>query len=206
MIELIGTLNKAISEDNIWMVFAIVLVFLLFKVKTVVDFWDDRRKAKITKIKEALECGTISGVTREHLENELEKEYWRLATGIQCEKEYREAIVKAHKNCNGEIGFRHFIRSQDELLFKDGVLSIKFNFLSRLWGVVALIGGLFLYLSGFFYMISAFLLYTDDIGKLLKYFVTGILLIPFSFWVGMGFAKFLSNKYVHNELAKQSAN
>lgn len=205
MTELFGLISKFISEENVWMVFVVIFVFLLFKTKTIVDFWDDRRRAKIGKIKEALACESISGLTRVHLESELEKEFCRLATGLSYEKEFREAIVKAHQKCKGEIGFRHFRRCQDNLRYEGGVLSIELGLWDKWKGNASLIGALFLYFAGFFLMITSFSLYTDDIGKLLKTFAMGALFIPFSFWMGLEYATYLSTKYVSKELAKQSS-
>jgi len=105
----------------------IVMVALIFNFKKIVDFLEDRKKARLLKLTEALECEHVRGLSKSHLEEELATEYFKIVTGIRLEKEFREAIIKAHRDTKGEINFTHFKRALPHIIFNDSKLSVNIS-------------------------------------------------------------------------------
>ncbi len=130
-----GLLDKLIdnlSNGNLLFAAVIVVIALIFNFKKVVDFFEDRRKAKIAKLIDALKCEYIQGLTRAHLEEELATEHFKLATGIRLEKEFRDAVIAAHKSTKGELGFVHFKRALPHLYFENSELSVQISIFEKL--------------------------------------------------------------------------
>lgn len=147
-------LIKNYNNGNYLIVVFILMVLLAFKYKAIIEFFDSRKKVKISKIEEALKCEKILGIERELLENELVNEYFKVTLGLNVEKEFREAIINAHKNTKGEIEFRHFQRGLTFFDFPEGVLTVK---ISKLEYMVSVLNTLILAFSYCFFI--AFLLY-----------------------------------------------
>ena len=125
MPDILFALINAIEEGNIWVMLTLGVLLVLFKAKGIVTFWDERRRIKLSHLKEALACDCIKGLTRQHLERELESEYYRLATGFKAEPQLRDAITRAHEKCKGELRFDHFRRASSCFHLKNGQLVVR---------------------------------------------------------------------------------
>lgn len=66
------------------------------------------RRSRVTKLAEAVACKSVGGITRKHLEAELEKEHFGIATGLYLEKEIREPFIRMHQRLRGKVEFFHF--------------------------------------------------------------------------------------------------
>lgn len=141
---------------NILPVLVIVVVALVFNYKKIVEFLEERKKARVVKLSEALKCPYVSGLTRSHLEEELVTEQFKVITGISLEKEFREAVILAHRNARGEINFIHFKRALPHIVYKDSKLKVnissfdkvnyRFNFIFGI--LLSLIGLILIWLPG----------------------------------------------------------
>lgn len=112
---------------NILPVLVIVAVALVFNYKKIVEFLEERKKARLVKLSEALKCEYVSGLTRSHLEEELVTEQFKVITGISLEKEFREAVIQTHRNTRGELNFIHFKRALPHTFYKDSKLEVKIS-------------------------------------------------------------------------------
>jgi hypothetical protein len=125
--EILDKLIDSLSNGNVLLAMVIVAVALVFNYKKIVEFFEEREKARIVKLSEALQCEHISGLTKSHLEDELATELFKITTGIRLEKEFREAVIQAHKNTQGELNFIHFKRALPYIFYKDLKLEIKIS-------------------------------------------------------------------------------
>jgi hypothetical protein len=150
---ILDKLIEILSGGNIIFSIVIIAIALIFNYKKIIDFFEERKKARIVKITEALECKHVTGATRVYLEEELETEQFKITTGIRLEKQFREAVIKAHKSMNGEVVFMHFKRALPHLLYKQGVLSVEITTFELISYWFHLIFGFILGFSGLALMV-----------------------------------------------------
>lgn len=150
-------LIELINGGDYLLVVLVVLGAVVFNFRAIVDFFEERNKARISKLTEALQCEHLSELTKIHLQEELATEHFKRSTGIRAEKQLRDALIKVHKNTNGELRFEHFKRAIRYLSFKDNQLTVhiskyeewSFRY-NMLFGVVFAFLGLILFsLTGF---------------------------------------------------------
>ena len=153
MDNFLNLLIEGITTGNIFVVAIIVVMAIIFNFEKIFSFLHTRKRVKIQLIEESLKNLHVNGDTKLYLESLLEKEYFKAITGIDLEKEIREALIQVHKEANGELKFKHFKRAIPFLLYKDGVLSVKidkfsmFGFIYNLvFGVLLMIVGLALFI------------------------------------------------------------
>lgn len=96
MNDIVGALIESLRDGNIFPAIAIAVFALVMNFKKVYEFLEERKRARIAKIMDALKCGHVSGLTRVHLEEQLATEQFQISTGIRLEKEVREALIRAH--------------------------------------------------------------------------------------------------------------
>jgi len=146
---LLDLIKDSVANKNI--AFAMIgAIYLLLNVKNILLFLDERKKVKISQLLDALQCEHIQGTTKSYLEEELANEHFKIVTGIYLEKEYREAILLAHKKAKGELAFRHFKRALPHLHYKDGVLSIKIDTFDNVTAIINVVFGMGLVVLGVF--------------------------------------------------------
>lgn len=153
MKEILDKLIDSLSNGNILLAAVIAVVALIFNYKKIMEFIDERKKARIVKLIEALECEHIQGLTKCHLEEELATEHFKMTTGIEAEKEFREAIIQAHRNTNGALNFIQFKRALPHLFYKDSNLSVRITKFEWVGYWFNLIFGFILFFSGLLYLI-----------------------------------------------------
>jgi len=147
----IGFLDRIVSsveEGNILVAVVIVVVAIIFNYKKIADYLEERKRAKILKISEALSCEHVDGLTKEHLKEELATEHFKIATGLRLEKEFREAIISLHKKTKGNLGFFNFKRALTHLEYKDSKLKVKLTWFDRVGFWFNLVFGCVLALLG----------------------------------------------------------
>lgn len=153
MKDVLDKLIESLSNGNILLSVVIVAVAFVFNYKKIVEFLEERKKARITKLTEALKCDFVTGVTKEHLEEELATEQFKITTGIRLEKQFREAVIQAHKSANGELAFIHFKRALPHLLYEQNLLKVKVSLFERVNYWFNLIFGFVLAFSGLAFMV-----------------------------------------------------
>lgn len=168
---------------NILPVLVIVAVALIFNYKKIVEFLEERKKAKIVKLSEALKCEHVSGLTRSHLEEELVTEQFKVITRISLEKEFREALIQAHNNTRGELNFIHFKRALPHTFYKESKLEVKISFYEEVSYWFNLTFGLVLAFSGLIIMWLPSQIKEINIIQLLSVLGMGVFFIATAFFM-----------------------
>ena len=153
MKDVLDTLVESLNNGNILLGVVIVAVALVFNYKKIVEFLEERKKARIAKLTEALKCDFVTGLTKSHLEEEMATEQFRITTGIRLEKQFRESVIQAHKDANGEIAFVHFKRALPHLFCEQSILKVKVSLFDKISYWFNLIFGFFLAFSGLALMV-----------------------------------------------------
>jgi hypothetical protein len=146
--DILDKLIDSLTNGNIWVAVLIVAVVLTFNFKKIIEFMDERKKSRVAKLTEALNCKHITGLTKSHLEEELATEQFWLTTGVRAEKQFREAILTAHKNTNGELRFVHFKRAQPHFHFKDSKIEVKITAFEKVGFLLNFLVGISMCLFG----------------------------------------------------------
>jgi len=126
-LEYIKNLIELVKDDPLLLLFVpvVIIIPILFKAKSILSFIDERKKSKLENISSALNCKYIEGLTKEHLKNEVVNEHFYLSTGINIEKELREAILKSHSEAKGKLTFTHYKRALKYLRCKENDISLE---------------------------------------------------------------------------------
>jgi len=178
-----GMLVENLKNLNILPVLVIIVIALVFNYKKIVEFLDEREKARVVKLSEALKCQYVSGLTRSHLEEELVTEQFKVITGIRLEKEFREAVILAHRNARGEINFIHFKRALPHIVYKDAKLAVKISSFDKVSYLFNLIFGIFLVLIGLIFIWLPSQMKAINISQLLSTFGIGVFFIAMAFFM-----------------------
>lgn len=211
---IVDKLVDGLNEGNILIPILIAAVALIFNFKKVFDFFETWQKARVKKLSEALKCEHISGPTKSHLEEELATEHFNLATGMRMERGFREAVILAHKNTQGELRFVHFKRALPHLTYRDAKLGIEITRFDLLegWfnaifgGLLALMGVLIVALSIGLMMAPLGKFQGIDIVQAMKLLGTGGLCIAFAILMLSQLFPVNSARKVAKELEKQRNN
>lgn len=134
------------------MLIVIVTVAMAFNFRKIIEFIEYRKKAKILSLVDALNCKQVEGLTKEHLQEELVREHFKLTTGIGVEKEFREAIIEAHKRGAGSVNFLHFKRALPHLKCTENTLSVNISCIEKFLHVFNIVFGFVLLLLSLFLM------------------------------------------------------
>ena len=147
----INKLFEHLEKGNIFIIFVFIAIYIfiysLKNWKQFLDYYGEHKKSKINAINEALKCEYIDDSTKNHLEELLVTEHFRISTGIKLEKEFREALIKAHKETKGELSFRHFKRALPKIEYSAEKLHIKISWLDKSFCIVNWICALVLIVS-----------------------------------------------------------
>ena len=121
----ITTLIEKLTNENTFLgYFFLLAVLLLPYLPNIPEFIEKRKNAKIKLLSDALECEHIEELMREHLESELSTRHFHLATGINAEKDVREAILHTIDAASGELKLNHFKHAFSFLTLKGSTLSL----------------------------------------------------------------------------------
>lgn len=153
MKDILDILIESLNNGNILLGVVIVAVAFLFNYKKIVEFLEERKKERIAKLTEALNCDFVTGITKSHLEEELATEQFKITTGIRLEKQFREAVIQAHKSTNGELAFIHFKRALPHLFYDQQRLKVEISLFEKASYWFNLIFGFVLAFSGLALMV-----------------------------------------------------
>ena len=150
MQEIIAKIIESLENGNILLVLVFAIFALLLNGPKILEFVESRKRIRIEKLKEAISNGSVKGATKVHLENELESEYFKLATGLYLEREFRESIISLHEKAKGEIKFVHFKRALPHLKYSSEVpnLVVKITLFEKMAYYFNIVGGSVMTLLG----------------------------------------------------------
>ena len=154
MDKVLNYLLEVGANGNMFAVAIIMAVAIAFNLEKIFRFIDSRKKVKINLIEESLSSSHIKGNTKVYLEGLIETEYFKSITGMTLEKQFREAILHAHKKSNGELSFKHFKRALPYIEFKDSKLSINISKISVLGFIYNIVVGFLMLVSAFFFFVA----------------------------------------------------
>jgi hypothetical protein len=146
--EVLDKLIESLNSGNILLGVVIVAVAMVFNYKKIVEFLEERKKARITKLTDALKCDFVTGITKTHLQEELATEQFKITTGIRLEKQFREAVIQAHNSANGELAFIHFKRAIPHLFYEQSRLKVNVSTFEKASYWFNLVFGFILAFSG----------------------------------------------------------
>lgn len=203
MDKIIDDLIIALTNGDVMVVCIVIAVALIFNIGNITDFLDNRKKNRISFIKESLEESRVTGNTKLFLESLLEQEYFRLVTGVFLEKEIREALIKTHSDTKGELNFKHFKRAVPYITYKENTIGIKIDWFSLIGAIYSFVVGISSVAIGIIlFVLPAFS--SINFMQLLSVYGIGILLIAFGVLMLIQSLPVVSAKYVKNELEKLS--
>lgn len=125
MESLVATFISMLGKGEYLSLLIGITVSIFLNYRKILESFDQIQKRRLERIKEALSSDYTSGLTRERLKEDLETEYYRLATGVFAEKPLREEMINTHKSMEKEVGFYHFLRARDYISLENGMFSIK---------------------------------------------------------------------------------
>lgn len=180
--------------------FAIVLVVLIFNIKKIVTFWDERKKAKTLQIQEAIDKS--SGITKEYLEDELVQEHFYRVTSINAEKQLREAILQSHRALGGKVNFTLFKRARAHFFLDDNSqLAIKIDWFDWSSFVVNLVLGTVIGGLGIIMVMLSTEFTGDSLRNSLIVLAYGLMMFMFGIWMLTQSKSVLAAKGIRERLA-----
>lgn len=186
MKDIFGKILEDISRGDLISVSILCFFLLLFNLKKVVNFVEEIKRAKVAKLSNALDCRHVSGLTRDLLEEELVREHFKICTGIGVEKEFREAILKAHRFTRGELDFKHFRRALPYFKFVDSKLSVEISRLSKIYSWLQFIFALLTLVFGLLILLVPVVIKEANFIDIFK-------------WIGEGFFFILASIFMFTE-------
>lgn len=183
-----------------------IIVSILLNLKKITDFIEDQKKARASKITEALKCDFLIGDTRSFLEEELATEYFKISTGIKWEKSFREAIIRAYKESNGELSFEDFKRARPHLIYKSGMIKIDISWFDKINYYLNWFLGFFMALFGLFVIIFPLLITGINFTQLFANLSFGATLIVFSVLVILQTYSLTSARKIKKQLEENHNN
>lgn len=204
MNDLMNRIIELINKGDYLLVILVVIGAIIFNFRAIIDFFDERNKAKLSKLSDALQCEHLSVLTKAHLQEELATEHFRRTTGIRAEKLLRDALIEAHKNTNGELRFVHFKRALPYVQYQGKKLRIKITKIEKLLFIYNFIIGLVLAISGLLLFASIGFIEAETALHVVKYIGIAFFIIVVGVFMLFEALPVFSARYVRRELEKSS--
>lgn len=125
MTELANIITEMVKSGNILWLSIIIIIVVAWKLPSILEFIENRKKIQLLRLIEASECEHLDENFKQFILSEIQREYFSYITNITSEKKYRDKIIEIHKNSNGEIPFYHFKRASGYLKYSDNNVTIN---------------------------------------------------------------------------------
>lgn len=124
---MLETIMKLIAEGKApWVIAVSILVAFIFKIKTFYDLLDSFSKRKLTVLKDFIGEKSVTGSTKEVVQEELNSIIFQYATGMKVDKRLRERIIDLYESTNGRLTYVDFQRYHLFLRVRqDGSLGVR---------------------------------------------------------------------------------
>ena len=202
MDNLLIMLANLIQGQQYTTLIAIVFLAATINHKKIFESYDFFRKRKLEHLKDACASEHVKGLTKERLQEDIETEYYRLATGIFAEKCLREAMISAHKDISGDIGYIHFLRGKEFIGLERGKLIITINKFDKAIYIFNLCAGLLMAFFGFILLLSPSLTGEKELGKVITDLILGFIFLGGFLFFAFQFRPYYSANLIKKELAK----
>lgn len=203
MKDLIAKLSESLTNEDFLLSAVFVVIVLIANIKTIVEFLEDRKRARVAKLIEALKCDQITGLTKSHLEEELATEHFKLSTGIRLEKDFREELIKAYREANGAVRFDHYKRALPHMKYRNNTLSVRITWFDRAGVCVNGFCGLVLAVISFPLMFLSYFGKEVTFIQFLGQFGIGALYMISAFFLFYQIIPIVSARHVEGALAKR---
>lgn len=206
MLEIANKIADAIQSGNILWLAVILMIGLIGNYPRISEYLEGRKKQRIGRIMEALDCTHLDDQFKDFLKRELSREYFLYVAEIPAEKEYREELIRLHTLSKGELPFLHFRRASRHLKFEDGHVLVKLGisdmigyymnfFVSILFGLVALV----------MFMMPAFVRPISFVQTLSLYGLGALFVVMVAFFLSQTFSVY-SAKRIKNYIVESHNN
>ena len=209
MLEIADKIVDAIQSGNILWLAVILMIGLILNYPRISEYLESRKRQRISRIMEALDCAHLDDQFKDFLKHELSREYFLYVAEIPAEKEYREELIRIHKLSKGELPFLHFRRASRHLRFEGGRIRVNLdipdmigyymNFaVSIFFGLVALV----------MFMMPAFVRPISLIQTLSMYGLSALLVVMVVFFLSQTFSVYSAKRirtHIDNQLNSDTA-
>lgn len=203
---ILDKLIESLNNGNILVAVVVIFVAIIFNYKNISELFYDKKKEKIIKLNESLLCEHVTGLTKEHLVEELIKEQFKLHTGIGVEKEFREALISEHRNTNGEISFSHFKRALPFIFYENGRILVKLSPFDKAGYFVNLLAGFLMAFLGLLVAVLTSQIHQPTIFQILSMLGLAIFFMFVGFYMLTQTFPFTSAKKLVKHLDRQREN
>jgi len=198
MSEILSKLIESLQAGDYIVVIPMTVVAVLFNYKGIIEFVDSRKTIQIDRLENILKDTYVTELDRELLENERVKEHFKLILGLDVEKDFREAIIKAHKDTKGEFKFRTFQRALPFFEYKEKTLKVTISWYDK----VAFFINIFLSFSFIFTGYSLFIYGLAHFSSTYILYIFAFIFISIGFFIIYALRHIISAKKVKKELEK----
>lgn len=206
MLEIADKIADAIQSGNILWLAVILMIGLIGNYPRIAEYLEGRKRQRIKRIMEALDCTHLDDQFKDFLKHELSREYFLYVAEIPAEKEYREELIRLHKLSKGELPFLHFRRASRHLKFEGGQVLVNLdasdmigyymNFaVSIFFGLVALV----------MFMMPAFVRPISLVQTLSLYGLGALFVVMVVFFLSQTFSVY-SAKRIKNHITESHIN
>jgi hypothetical protein len=125
--KIFDSILKSFENGNILLAVFIVTFALVVNLKAIVEFLDRQRTKRVLFLTESLQYPGLSVSTRAYIEDALNTELFRRASGIYAEKEFRERLLFVATNSNGEVSISQLNQITRFLSFEKGKVLVRIS-------------------------------------------------------------------------------
>ena len=116
---------RSLENGNILLAIFIVTFALVVNLKAVVEFFDRQRTKRALFLAESLQNPGLTVSTRAYVEDALNTEIFRRASGIYAEKEFREKLLFVSIESKGEVSISQLSLIKRFLSYEEGNVSVR---------------------------------------------------------------------------------
>ncbi len=193
------------ENGNPLLAIVFVILALLMNLSKIQDFIDSKKKKKIDNLKEAVKNDHIKGLTKSHLENLIEKEYFKFSTGIDLEREFREALIALHQSTDGEVRFAHFKRAIPHLSYKNHEIIVNVTLFEKILFAFNLLSSVVIGFYGAVLFILPSLVKDQTVIQIITMFALGAFFVGLAMFMMSQVFPVVSANIIKSEIAKLKA-
>ncbi|MGA9047164.1 hypothetical protein [Sulfuricurvum sp.] len=118
---------KILEQGNYKVAIIMILVFGLFNIRKIYDFYDFIRMNKLKKNLDHMSNEHIELSMKTLLQDQIHNELFRLTTGINVENFFRQQLMQLHENSKGFITYRQLKHALPYLKLYKNELAVSSN-------------------------------------------------------------------------------
>lgn len=161
--DLINIIDKlAFNKYLSTILYMALLIGLLYK--PIISFFYGFKRNKINKLNEAYKFDGLDTKTKNFISESLSEEYFKLATGLSGNKNFRTELIKLYEKNNFALEFMHYKRVFYYMKYKNNRFKcVRIGKIEQLFGYLLAISGFYIL---FVAVTLLFILYTLPKGSI----------------------------------------